>query len=99
MAKSTSQAFSRPRWERMIPHEYVVRNWRPDNEAVFERFVMAIREQGCDPSFAGASYRYVEIDGCKCWTMGDTLNEATISNRTQLGAKTQPRSPTTKGTP
>jgi endo-alpha-1,4-polygalactosaminidase (GH114 family) len=66
------------------PHEYVVRSWRPDKEPVFERFVMVIREKGYDARFLDATYRYLEIDGWKYWTMGDELNETVIINRAKV---------------
>ncbi len=56
------------------PHEYIVREWRLDKEQVFECFVMLIRERGYDDRFLNATYRYLEIDGWKYWTMGATLN-------------------------
>jgi len=68
------------------PHEYVVRNWRPDEEPVFERFVMLIRDQGYDAPFLDATYRYLEIDGWKYWTMGEAPDETTIINRAKVEA-------------
>jgi hypothetical protein len=70
------------------PHEYIVRKWRPDKELVFECFVMVIRERGYDARFLDATYRYLEIDGWKYWTMGAALNETTIINRAKVEAKT-----------
>jgi endo-alpha-1,4-polygalactosaminidase (GH114 family) len=76
-----------PQW----PHEYVVRNWRPDKEPVFERFVMHIRDHGYDAPFLDhATYRYLEIDGWKYWTMGEALNETTIINRAKVEARPSP---------
>ena len=63
------------------PHEYVVREWWPDQEQVFERLVMLIREHGYDAQFAGRTYRYLDIDGWQYWTMGAPLEETTIINR------------------
>ena len=72
-----------PQW----PHEYVVRNWRPEKEKVFERFIMVIRDQGYDAPFLDdATYRYLEIDGWKYWTMGEAPNETTIINRARVEA-------------
>lgn len=64
-----------------IPHEYVIRNWRPDKEPVFVRFAMLIRDQGYDAKFFDTTYRYLDIDGWKYWTMGDTPDETIIINR------------------
>jgi hypothetical protein len=66
------------------PHEYVVRNWRPDKEPVFERFVMLIREEGYDARFFDATYRYLEIGGWNYWTMGNPLAETTVLNRAKI---------------
>ena len=89
---NTSQwrfAKTMPQW----PHEYVVRNWRPDKEPVFERFVMLIRDQGYDAPFLDhATYRYLEIDGCKYWTMDEPPDETTIINRAK--AALGPTAPT-----
>jgi len=68
------------------PHEYVVRNWRPDRELSFERFVMVIRERGYDEQFSGVPYRYLEIAGWKYWTMGNPLDETTVINRAKVTA-------------
>lgn len=73
---------------RQCPHEYIVRKCRPDKEQVFECFVMVIRERGYDARFVDATYRYLEIDGWKYWTMGAALNETTIINRAKVEAKT-----------
>ena len=70
-----------PQW----PHEYVVRNWRPEKETVFERFVIIIRNQGYDAPFLDdATYRYLEIDGWKYWTMGEAPTETIIINRAKV---------------
>jgi hypothetical protein len=70
------------------PHEYVIRKWRPDKEPVFERFVMIICKRGYDARFMDATYRYLEIDGWKYWTMGAVLNETIVINRAEVEAKT-----------
>ena len=70
-----------PQW----PHEYVVRDWRPDKEPVLERFVTLIRDQGYDAPFLdGATYRYLEIGGWKDWSMGEPPHETTIINRAKV---------------
>jgi hypothetical protein len=47
-----------PQW----PHEYVVHNWHPDKELVFEGFVVLIRAHGLDAPFLdGTTYRNLEI--------------------------------------
>ena len=52
---------------------------------MFERFAMLIRDQGYDAPFLGnATYRYLEIDGWKYWTMGDQPAETIIINRAKV---------------
>lgn len=67
-----------------IPHEYVVRNWRPDKEPIFERFVMLIRKRGYDAKFFDTTYRYLEIASWKYWTMGDPVKETGLINRAKI---------------
>lgn len=70
-----------PQW----PHEYILRNWHPDRQALFDRFVITIREHGYDAPFLdGATYRYLEIDGWKYWMMGELPDETTIINRAKV---------------
>jgi len=69
-----------PQW----PHEYVVREWRPDKDSVFERLVMKIRERGYNEKFGKTTYRYLAVDGWKYWTMGESVNETIIINRARV---------------
>lgn len=69
-----------PQW----PHEYVVREWRPDKERVFRRFVVTIREHGYDAKFGRVTYRYLDIDGWKYWTMDETVEETDLINRASV---------------
>lgn len=69
-----------PQW----PHEYIVRVWRPDAEHVFEQLVMLIQNQGYDETFMDATYRYLDIDAWKYWTMGEEPRETTIINRAKV---------------
>ena len=70
-----------PQW----PHEYVVRDWQPDKEPAFERFVTLIRDHGYDAPFLdGATYRYLAIGEWKYWTMGEAPNETTLINRAKV---------------
>lgn len=69
-----------PHW----PHEYVVREWRPEEEQIFERLVKFIRELGYDDQFEGRTYRYMDLDGWKYWTMGAEVEETTIINRCRI---------------
>jgi hypothetical protein len=64
-----------PQW----PHYYIVRN--AHNEKDFVGFVEYIRANGKPEPFLDKTYIYLEIDGWKYWTMGDTIEETTIINR------------------
>lgn len=64
-----------PKW----PHEYIVRG-RVD-EALFERLVLHIRENGCEGPFYDRTFIYYEEDGLLYWTMGAPLEETIIVNR------------------
>ena len=60
-----------PQW----PHEYTVREWRPDLEREFSAFVELIRRDGQvkpwprDAPVPRYHHTYLEIDGCEYWSM------------------------------
>jgi len=55
------------------PHEYTIRQWRPDLDDEFCRQVMFIRANGIKEPFYKAIRLYFYIDGYKYWAMGDPL--------------------------
>lgn len=63
------------------PHEYTVRDWRPEADEEFVRAAAGIREFGYEQSFYGNTYTYFDLDGLKYWTMGEPLAETTVLNR------------------
>jgi hypothetical protein len=63
------------------PHEYTIRDWRPEAEEDFERAAAGIREFGYFQAFYRNTYIYFNLDGLKYWTMGDPLAETTVLNR------------------
>lgn len=75
-----------PQW----PHEYTVRDWRPDLDVEFEAFAALIRRAGivkpwpADAAVPRYRHRYLAIDGWDYWTMGSPLQETTIINRARL---------------
>ncbi|TMB89749.1 MAG: hypothetical protein E6J45_09825 [Chloroflexi bacterium] len=75
-----------PQW----PHEYTVREWRPDLEAAFEALATLIRTTGIVKPWprdaAQPRYRhpYLELDGWEYWTMGAPIPETTVINRALL---------------
>jgi hypothetical protein len=76
-----------PQW----PHEYTVRDWRPELEAVFEAFAQLIRDIGVVKPWPRDSPRprhhniYLAIDDWEYWTMGAPIAETTVINRARLG--------------
>ncbi len=75
-----------PQW----PHEYTVREWRPDLERQFFEFVFLIRRDGVvkpwprDAPHPRYHHTYLELDGRDYWTMGAPLPETTVINRELL---------------
>jgi hypothetical protein len=77
------------RWQRAksttFPHEYTIRQWRPEWVPHFEWFVNFIRIYGDERPFYRVKYIYLEMDGYKYWTMGAPIPETTVINREPLG--------------
>ena len=63
------------------PHEYTIRDWRPEADEDFVRAAAGIREFGYEQAFYGDTYTYFDLDGLKYWTMGDSFAETTVLNR------------------
>ena len=63
------------------PHEYTIRDWRPEADEDFERAAAGIREFGYSQNFYQNAYIYFNLDGLKYWTMGYPLAETTVLNR------------------
>jgi hypothetical protein len=71
-----------PQW----PHEYTVRQWRPDKDADFAAFTLFIRAAGTVkpwPPDQTPKYRnsYLSIDEWEYWTMGASIAATTVINR------------------
>lgn len=62
-------------------HAYTVRDWRPESDSDFVRFVELIRTYGHPENFYSKTYIYLHLDGLKYWTMGSPMNETIIINR------------------
>lgn len=75
-----------PQW----PHEYTVRDWRPDTEPQFVELVRLIRASGVvkpwptDVPNPRYHHTYLEVDGWDYWTMGWPVDETTVINRARL---------------
>jgi Family of unknown function (DUF6508) len=63
------------------PHDYTVRNWRPEANWDFKKAVIGIREFGQPQLFYESSFIYFELDGSRYWTMGDSLLQTRVINR------------------
>jgi len=62
-------------------HAYTVREWRPEYDADFVKFVQLIRTYGHPENFYSKTYIYLHVDGLKYWTMGSPIAETIIINR------------------
>jgi hypothetical protein len=63
------------------PHEYTIRDWRPEADNDFDWAAGGIRECGYSQKFFQHEYTYFNLDGMKYWTMGNPLSETTVVNR------------------
>jgi hypothetical protein len=63
------------------PHEYTVRQHRPEYDELFCTFVEMIRRYGYVKKWDGRTYVYLDLDGWSYWTMGNPISETTIINR------------------
>jgi hypothetical protein len=81
-----------PQW----PHEYTVRDWRPELEGTFEAFAGFTRSEGVVKPWPADSptpryhHRYVEIDGWDYWIMDGPIEETGVINRARLDGTLQP---------
>ena len=72
-----------PQW----PHEYTVRQWRPDLEPAFLAFAALIRSDGMvrpwprDAATPRYRHLYLDVDGSEYWTMGAPIPQTTVINR------------------
>jgi hypothetical protein len=66
------------------PHEYTVKEWEPEMENEFERFVTIIRTYGYPEKYWSKIHWYFEVDGLKYWTMGFPLDITIIINRADV---------------
>ena len=75
-----------PKW----PHEYTVREWRPDLTDTFETFATFIRSEGivkpwpADSATPRYHHRYLAIDGWDYWIMDGTIEDTEVINRARL---------------
>ena len=67
-----------PQW----PHEYTVREWRPDLDSEFVWFAETIRKYGYRERFLSTVKTYLKFSEHKYWTMGAPINKTIIINRT-----------------
>ncbi len=63
------------------PHEYTIRDWRPEADEDFVWAATGIREFGYSRAFYQNTYIYFDLDGLKYWTMGNPLAETIVLNR------------------
>jgi hypothetical protein len=63
------------------PHEYTVREWRPELDDDFFWFAQYILDHGMKERFFSRVNVYYYIDGLKYWTMDDSIPETVLINR------------------
>ncbi len=75
-----------PQW----PHEYTVRDWRPQLEGSFGAFATLIREMGVvkpwprDAAVPRYHHTYLQVGEWEYWTMGEPIPETTVINRGRI---------------
>ncbi|MBL4933193.1 hypothetical protein [Clostridium paridis] len=69
-------------YEKTAPHEYTIRQWKPDLEEEFIWFVNYIRANGVKEWFYKKQNIYFYYKGLKYWTMGDAMENTWVINRT-----------------
>ena len=81
------------------PHYYTLRDQSQD-ETVFVRFVLHIRQAGYRKRFGKTTYSYLDLDGWQYWTMGAPIGplgghnpniHTTLINRAELNPAPSPQ--------
>ena len=67
-----------------IPHSYTVKAWSPQLRGEMVIFAKLIAAYGYDEPFFKKSYRYLEIDDYKYWSMWPIPEEVILINRAKL---------------
>jgi hypothetical protein len=68
------------------PHEYTIRDWRPDLQRLFLAFAQLIQTRGVLKTWGDTIHAYLELDGLEYWTMGARVPETTVINRASTRA-------------
>jgi hypothetical protein len=68
------------------PHEYTVRDWRPERRNDFLAFAQFIQSRGVLKIWGDYVHAYMDVDGLEYWTMGSRVTETTVINRAPVGA-------------
>lgn len=72
-----------------FPHHYTLRKkWTQAPE--WEAVVQFIRDHGYAAKYEGRKYLYLDINGCRYWTMGASLSTTILINRAELGPVVAP---------
>ncbi len=73
-------------YAKTAPHEYIVKRYLPKEKwDEFLWFARLIREEGYDGKFYDHTYRYLDIDGKKYWTMDEDVEMTELINRCDVG--------------
>jgi len=71
-------------YAKTAPHEYVVKEHKPELIEEFHSFVDYIRQHGYKQKFWNKEYIYFKVGVYKYWTMGAPIKETTIINREKI---------------
>jgi hypothetical protein len=74
------------------PHEYTIRDWRPDHRLTFLAMALLIQSNGELKLWGGYVRAYLTLDGLEYWTMGARVAETLVINRALVGAAEAARS-------
>jgi hypothetical protein len=71
-------------YAKSAPHSYTIREWEPDLENEFERFVLIIRTYGYAERYWSKIHWYFKVEDLKYWTMGFPLERTVVINRAPI---------------
>jgi hypothetical protein len=74
-------------YSKTAPHAYTVKEWNPELEKDFERFVTIIRTYGYAERYWAKIHWYFDVDGLKYWTMGYPIERTIIINRADVNQR------------
>ena len=65
------------------PHQYTIRDWKPDYTENFKKAVQIIYDYGVPEKFYAKTFYYLYLDGLKYWTMNEAPEITVVLNRAE----------------